>query len=275
MQPRFFWRRAFAFLADMTLVSLLTFALLLPLHMLAPNHVAPLKSLFTAKQCILLPEPPKAFAETIPAGYFSDNGPIYFYQCRISAYFITESFVGAAFTVEREEGSMVTKTKRLTRITNERGEPLNALDPSDIVIALFVMFGFAYFLRNKNGQTPGKRIFGLQVVAESPEQPLSFKRYLARETLRNIFFVGQGLLTLIAFLSYQIGSNHAFFAAIIVVFADMGVFSALWIAFLATLVIWYFLPLLRWRGQMQYDRLTGFEVIRPLGGEIEKAAWFK
>ena len=275
MQPRYFWRRAFAFLIDIILVSLLTSALLLPLHKLAPNHVALLNGFLVGKQCMTMPAPPKAFADRIPAGYFTDTTPIGFSLCRISAFFVAESYVGAAFTVERREGSNITKTKSLTQITNEKGKPINALDPSDIIVAMLAMFGFAYLLHNKRGQTPGKRIFGLQVVAKSPDQPSSLKRYIARETLRNIILVGQGLLTLIGFMFLITGSNDAFLAVVAYGMDNMGVYIAVSMIFFAALFLWYILPLIRWRGQMPYDRITGFEVIRPLGGEIQKAAWLK
>lgn len=112
------------------------------------------------------------------------------------------------------------------------------------------------------GSTPGKRLVALRVVQQSGEPP-PFATAIKRETLRMLpLIIATFNVPLVLLLNSVFGTGDILLDLINAVRstgAPLQIVTLLVSVLFLPLVgiVWWALPLIRWRGQMIYDRLAG------------------
>ena len=209
--------------------------------------------------------------EAAPEGMLKNAKAFKFRICSIGFFTIEGSRIGS-LSVELTEGELPftsTKTIFFAAPVNQYGTPIAPIDYSDLLFPTFSVFGLAYLLLTKNGQTPGKRLLGLQLVKLPGKPSPTYQDYVKRETLHFIPFTFNAALFLFGWLLYLSGVA-TLRQAFSIGWDDITVAAFSLLAILG----WYILPLIRWRGQMIYDRLTGFQVIRTPEKPTAEDAWY-
>ncbi|XAZ21462.1 RDD family protein [Sinorhizobium sp. B11] len=254
LQPRLFWRRAIAYLIDMTIFEIVLGAamLVVPLNFGTP--------LFESTQCEEVTSGP--LVEKVEREW-----PLKPAETRGNQICLTREILGLerryfqTTVITDNAGGASASWRSVSVALDQNGDPVEGI--GDIVGPLVGVFlvSLAFSSLSANGRrTLGKKILAIRVVTVEGAPP-HFRRALRRELLKLspwIAFVGVD--TIVAASTSQgfdamLRSAHDGDASItiqIVVSAVLSVFA----------LVWWLLPLIRWRGQMFYDQLTGCAVRR-------------
>ena len=134
-----------------------------------------------------------------------------------------------------------------------------------VPLLLFCLCGAA--LISRFGTTPGKRLFALRVVQDNGNA-LPFASAAKRETLRMLPWIVPTAISvpLLQFSMVVFGTGDVLkdlIEAVTVFSAPIQVILfANFLIFALFTIVWWVIPLIRWRGQTIYDRRAGCHVIR-------------
>lgn len=151
----------------------------------------------------------------------------------------------------------VTTSRGINIVVDEELTPLTHIDLTNIIYLIMPLF-FAIALAT-TGTTLGKRIMRLKLHNQSG-QPLSIARYVGREYLRYLPWI---IPAAIGLLASPLVFNPSDIELLISKLDDFQFVANILLATgVATviIVVVYLVSLLRWRGHMFYDKITGFEV---------------
>lgn len=252
LQPRLFWRRAIAYLIDMTIFEILLGAVMLivPLNFGTP--------LFQSTQCEEVTSGP--LVEKVEREW-----PLKSAETRVNQICLTREILGlerpsfrtTVITDNTDGGSA--SWRSVSVALDQNGAPVEGI--GDIVGPLVGVFlvSLAFSSLSADGRrTLGKKILAIRVVTVEGTPP-HFRRALKRELLKFspwIAFVGVDSLVA--------ASTSRSFDAMIrsVPEGDATTTIQIVVGVVLTVValVWWLVPLIRWRGQMFYDQLTGCAV---------------
>lgn len=253
---RLVWRRALAYAVDLALATyILAFLLLAPLAAGHSDRLRLDRSLLTWNRCQRVRSVPAALT-----AYWGGTTPTSGTICRIWQQGI-DSGLSLEFDWTRtsdSDGVHWVTNRSLTLPVDAQGLPVTPLTPQALLGWLILVAGGAAWLRRSGGRTPGKYLLGLQVVAP-PGQPAP---WLRREALRLWPTLTAALFALVP--PTQMIRVTGTPPSLGIVFGLIGGYCAL-------LALWFVLPMIRWRGQMPYDRICGTIVTRYDAGRLSRA----
>ena len=232
--PRLFWRRAFAFLVDYLLATLLALAILWPFAdtpdrlrlggFLYTQTCAPLTSITEEAAAVIAPDVPTAAMVCQKSVLGRDNG-------------LTLSLLYAVVKTENTSSS-----RNVSFPIDAQGKPVQPWQPQGLVrTALLVVLGGA--LLTRYGWTPGKYLAGLRVAQGTRNAGW-------REALRLLPLI---LFDAAALVFLRLEPENLNVLAQL----PFSWFIALMLAVTALFLAYVLLPLIRWRGTMPWDRWTG------------------
>ena len=239
---RYFWRRSFATLIDVSLASLLSALILFP-FLGNPDRIRLDGSGFFREKCVSITNAPQEAWDII-----APETPAAGFACKQIVFGIDN---GTTLTLIYG----VTKTahgstqRNVSFPVDEMGKPATPLMPQSLLMAA-LLIGMGGWQLRRGRQSPGKTLLGLRV---EHAQAHPFRR----EALKYLFLIINGIvanLTWIGGTSWLQSMAGWSFATILAV------------AVLVFMVIsaYYFLPMIRWRGAMPWDKLSGSFVQRKI-----------
>lgn len=242
LPPRYVWRRLFAWIVDSLIAGLISTILLWPF--LGDRSAIRLNdSNLSFTNCYEITKMAPDLHAMFP-DYRLKGGSI----CDHYSYFV---YNGQSINLSAEQDGSDTKTTIGFPVTFS-GENFVSVEPiqpqSPLTLAIFI-FGSAIFLTFATG-TPGKRLLGLCV-----EPDATFPRLLKREVIRNLPLIVWEIAEFPNLFSLGTPSTAAV--------SLLGYFqiATLILATILAVFLWL-IPLIRWRGTMPYDRVTGLVVTR-------------
>ena len=240
--PRYVWRRLFAWVVDGLIAGLISTILLWPFlgdrstFRLDDSNVS-----FT--NCHEITNMGADLQALFP-DYLITGGTV----CDHYSYFV---FNGQSLNLSAQQDGSDTKTTISFPVIFS-GDSFVSVAPSapqsPFTLIIFIL-GSALFLTFATG-TPGKRLLGLYV-----EPDTAFRNLLKREVIRNL-----------PLIIWEISELPNLFA-LDAVSPTVGTFlnplqiAAQILALILAVFLWL-IPLIRWRGAMPYDRITGLRVTR-------------
>ncbi|MEB3046649.1 RDD family protein [Rhizobium mulingense] len=253
LQPRLFWRRVFAYLIDMTFLEFLlaSVALIIPLNFGIP--------LFESTQCGEAASGP--LVEKVEREWPLKLGETRVNQiCRSTQYWGQESTFFQTTVITGNSGGQSVSWRVLSVALDENGELAHGTADliGPLVGVFLVLLAFAFLTANGR-RTPSKWISSIRVVTTegaSPHLSEALKRELLKFSPWIAFVASDSIVAAIASnqsLDDMIRAARDGTAAAI---TPILIGASLFIPAL----LWWLLPLIRWRGQMFYDRFAGCEV---------------
>lgn len=233
--PRYFWRRVGATLIDMLLATIVSLLILLP-FLGNTDHVRLDESGFYRKFCVNVTSiPPEAFAVIAP------EQPAAAVACKTSVFGINNGMTMQLIYGVSRSGSM-TFQRNANFAIDAAGKPVTPLTPQSLLMAA-LLIGVGGFLLRRRGQSPGKRLLGLRVIAAETHP-------FRREALKYLLLILNGMVLLVTWaLGPTLLPRMAALSG-----ATIGIGAVL---FALACAAYYLLPLLRWRGAMPWDRMVG------------------
>lgn len=255
--PRWFWRRALAYLIDLLLVGIVFTALAIAAGVLTGAKVLP-PALFNSRIC--------QNAETVPESQMNTLLPISEGQhhvqrlCKVTMMGMV-SFLEVQLIRTMTEGSL-TKTQFISFVIDDSGKQI-AVYPTDSLLYLIAPLLFAFAL-SRYGRTIGKGLLNLHVIDERRNKP-GLKRALLREYTKGLPFIVLALIYL--YNAYSLIGLDVPEVARTLPPLEQTVQPGFqyWVLAYATLTvlsIWYFLgSFIRWRGHSYWDRIAVTQVV--------------
>lgn len=245
MPPRLFWRRLGAFLVDHTLAMLVITALALP----------------WVGEGMRLPQPPLALRtyecrdlERAPDWLVPVIGQqvSVLRLCRNRLWGLPNGQeIAAIWHTETSDGQRISRQLRVQ--VDGSLNPAGILSALPDLLVLLLLAAASAGLTLAGRRSPGKALMGLRIAGKPGRAPL-------REGLR-----------LAPWLAFHLiwAAMEAGLLPHVLLFSFDGIVAGV-VGTLAMFFGWYLLPLLRWRGAMPWDRLSGFQVVRVAGtrGEV-------
>ena len=260
MTPRYFWRRLGAIVIDYLAASILAMLVLLP-FVDEDRAVIRFVPLLNMQSCGVVQTLPKPLHDAV-APYKIQSAKI----CRTYAYGVFNGLRAdlTLHEVVSRNGSVTTTTRVTTKLAIDRlGNPVTPLPIHSIgsmaLVILLAGFAGAFW----PGRSIGKKMLGLQVSAST--HPITTgSAMLARECLKwaplLVFFGLNFVLTITAGPKANITNPVAL--------TFYGICAL-------ALLIFYVLPVLRWRGATFYDRYLGLRVDRGENAALDSARTFE
>jgi uncharacterized RDD family membrane protein YckC len=254
LQPRLFWRRAIAYLIDMAIFEIVLGAVMLivPLNFGIP--------LFQSTQC-----------EEVTSGLLVEKvereWPLNPGETRANEICLIRDFLGpespyfrTTVVTDNADGGSVS-WRSLSVALDQNGDPAEGISGliGPVVGVFFVSLAFS-FLSANGRRTLGKKVLAIRVVTVEGTPP-HFRRALKRELLKFSPWIA-----LVGFDSIVAASSPQDLDAMIRSVRDGDATTTIQIVVGVVLsvltLVWWVLPLIRWRGQMIYDQLSGCAVRR-------------
>jgi len=251
--PRYFWRRAVAFLVDYCLAGLVALVLLLP-FLGNTDRIRLGGGFIKMFMC--------RSVDTIAPDIAALIAPKRPDAAQVCDMWFNGVYDGRTLTVVYDlvQTDHSTSSRSLSLPVSKDGELVDPVLPGPPLSVAILWIGAGLMIA-RFAFSPGKRLFGLRVVpAEGSEAgSISRGRAIAREGLK----LAPYLLMVFAGSIVTLGDIRTQ-AAFTVRMLDHWV----WLAAAATLVgllfiLPYLVPLIRWRGAMFYDRRLGLIVTGP------------
>ncbi len=241
-EPRHFWRRVFALLVDYLLASAVAFALVWPF--LGNTDRIRLGGAFelNSRQCWT--------SDTAPQELHDLLAPLPLTRlefCKTWAWGVPNGLTAKLESIETSERGFKTTRYMVVAISDD-GMPANPFYPQGPLATILFLVGSAVAL-SRRGSTPGKRLLGLR-LSEVPD----LRRALRREAWRVAPLL---LVTTFELGLALIGTEALPMLAAIPVWVLFAGVAAFWAG-----ILWYYWPILRWRGAMRHDARTGLSVVR-------------
>ncbi|TDQ61718.1 RDD family protein [Maritalea mobilis] len=257
-QPRYFWRRFFALIIDALLFQIAIFILVLVVNPIVPFE---LRATFPIghTQCANVIEN-QTLSEIADLTDPDRSAHRKYVICEHSFFGLNPARNILVRTETRAPGSNFSQYKQLNVPLTSNGKLDHAHSALDYV-NLFLPLIMALFIF-KYAATPGKLLLGLRVISDQRNVP--FLRCMLREYLKVLPLLPLMLAT--AGLSLYF-SNLELKQALITTVSLLS--SPIYVIVLPALsiglvIVWYVWPLLKWRNQMPYDRITNFYVIKKI-----------
>jgi len=258
VEPRYFWRRAIAFVVDMLIASLLAALLFLAIYSATGVNLG-VSGLAFSRHCVQAP-PNHPQVSRIEKAWSLQPGEVRSnLLCRTTAWG-GPSFDSFLTQVVRKDGA-VTYTRHVTYLVDADGKEI-AYQISPDFSLLPILLYFVVFTASGR-RTPGKTVFSLRAVATGGER-LSGSAVVEREGLKLLPLVVMLLLQLWSWISppAMLTSSDAMIVAVREgTFATSKEMIVTYGTALLTLV-WWFGPFLLWRGRTWYDMIAGAKVIK-------------
>lgn len=258
--PRHFWRRAFAFLLDAALATLVVSLVFGAVRAATGVDLGtPSLANFTQSQCDAAPAD---HAQAIRIGQMWPLAAGETRQnivCQITVNGRKQPLLFVSRVIRKDGVRTVTREVRYP--VDEKGQAIAIDYPMDWSSIAYLLIFIA--LTAQGRRTPGKTLMGLRVLTEGGARldwPTAFKR----ESLK--------FLPLLAF--FAVGAWLAFYppalmtdsAASIMAIRDGSAFTSPYMVFSILLgigtFVWWFGPFIVWRGRTWYDALAGTKVVR-------------
>lgn len=261
--PRHFWRRAFGYAIDV-LLALLAFSVILLLLSKLPTGIQPV-SFFNSTYC----EPAVAggpMVTRVEALWHLKLGEIRTNQlCRSSRIGPDQRIFVSSVTTK--EGAS-TLTKVITVLVDENGVEIKEAPSGGALLhnlaALIAMAALFAFLVSKSGSTLGKRLFGLKVI-DVDSGSVGLFQAVKRELLKALPLLIIAAIQVAAFYLTEQASKSIEEK---VSFVQNAAFGPMTNGFLPTAILglvlmaWWVWPLIFWRGQTLYDRISDCRVVK-------------
>lgn len=252
-EPRYFWRRSSATVIDSLLISLIVFVLYLPLTALFPNQFIIQSSPLASTSCTSLSSPPESFLQALPNNFYPQDTKVRYQQCEITSFLVGKKYLGTtSATILMQIDPIKISTRSYSKPTDKNGNPIPGQDYQNILGLIVSILIPSVFLTFWSGRTIGKMVFGIRVKADNQS---SLGLFIKRESLK--YFP----ILVVALIAIPVWISDTTFEADLISQSSGVVYLAM-ISILLISAIWYILPLMRWDGQMPYDRLTGLKVIK-------------
>jgi hypothetical protein len=255
IRPRFFWRRLAATLIDYALASLFV---VLAAHGLSRGDVAFEPLGLELRSCgpdiDLAPETLIQIHQAIAPERIAAIG-----VCRVSSFGLLEHrVISVVFDVS--SAGAITRHKSLSFVLSADEKRVVPLWPLDWAVLTVLIFVWSY-VGIKTGASPGKAILGLRVAGLGA---MTYRRRCIREALRCLPWVIVSL-GMVAWMVGWSATNRGDLAPTLISMLhllDSGILAfppALWVSLgvaILVAVLWYYdWAMIRWRGQMRYDRM--------------------
>ncbi len=262
--PRLFWRRVGATVIDYLLASLLV---VLAAQLFVGRDVACDPMGLELRTCGPATDlPPETLNQIHQA--ISPDRIAEILQCRVSSFGLLEHRVISVVFDVVSQGTSTTK-KTVSFALSADGTQLVAVWPLDWAVLAVLILGAGY-LGVRGGASPGKAVMGLRIAGPGAA---TFGRLCLRETLRflpwGIVAIGTAIWVLVwsTQLPSDLGSELKKIVGLLDAFVGPAPSSfSLWAGIGAALllaVLWYYdWAMIRWRGQMRYDRMCNTWVER-------------
>lgn len=258
VEPRYFWRRAIAFVVDMIIAIFLAGLLFLAIYNATGVNLG-VSGLVFSRNCVPAPanHPQVSRIEkmwSLQSGEVRSNA-----LCRTTAWggpsidsFLTQ--------VARKDGA-VTYTRHVTYLVDADGNEIAYKIGPDFSL-LPVLLYFVLFTASGR-RTPGKAVFSLRAIT-AEEERLDLSAAIKREGLKLLPFIVTMFLQLWFWLSppAMLTSSDAMIVAVrdgTLVTSNEMIFT-FGTGFLT--LVWWFGPFLFWRGRTWYDMIAGTKVIK-------------
>ncbi|OWV90400.1 RDD family protein [Rhizobium sp. R693] len=255
LQPRLFWRRAFAYLIDMAIFEALlaVVALIVPLNFGMP--------LFESTQCGEVTSGP--LVEKVEHEWPLKQGEKRENQlCRVTQFLGKERVFFRTTVITGKPDGGTFSSRSVSAALDQNGDPIDPVSDHAGTLAGLLIVSVAFAYLGANGRrTLGKKLLSIRVVTVDGASPL-WSKTLKREFLKFsplIAFVGIDLI------GTATASDRSFETMIHTMRDGTAATSApvlTAVGFLIAALLWWVLPLIRWKGQMFYDRFSGCEVRR-------------
>lgn len=260
MERRHFSRRAFAFLLDAILATLIITLLFGAIRAVTGTDLGtPSLASFTQSNCDSAPidHPQVIRVEKmwpLAAGQTRQH-----VLCRISVNGTEQPLMFISRVISRDGAATYTSEARYP--VDDIGQPLAVDYPMDWSPVAYIVI-FAAFTA-KGRRTPGKASMALRVTTDAGSNlswPTAFKREALKFLPFVVYFVAAIWFAL--FPPAMLSDSEA----IIIAMRDGGVFTSayaiLFMAFGIGMIVWWVGPFLVWRGRTWYDAVAGTKLIR-------------
>jgi uncharacterized RDD family membrane protein YckC len=238
--PRLAWRRIGAFLVDYSLAYVLTLLLLLPVLDPDQGKLRLSQGLLRFTSCNAVTTLPQAFHDLVAPKQIAEAQ-----VCQTYPFGIRNGATVQILYDVVAQGPGRTY-KHLTIATTSDGTPFIPFAPQTTMLYLLLIIASAALLTRKR-RTPGKRLFGLAVAGSGCA--------MCRELRRLGPFLLVGLANLLAPFLIDMTTVPDLTNALPLLLLAGGLITLLFL-------LYYILPLIRWRGAMPWDRSTGYKVVR-------------
>ena len=250
MDPRHFLRRLIAAVIDIVIFSQLAVYLVAPF---ADGNTYRLSGgLYQFARCQVVPLTPDARAYAREQGIEAQNGSL----CRTyqNGLFSGRNLLISSHT--NAKGDIADDATTLTLALGADGVPVSPVFPVGRLQPVLMLLFFILLTYFWNGQTPGKKITGIQLRTITGQKP-AFWQVARRESLK---FAPAILLYFISMVSTAFSLEHVVHQlksgeSIALVFGFLGGATFIYI-------LWWVAPMLWWNGAMPYDRIGKTKIIR-------------
>lgn len=256
-EPRYFWRRAFAFLLDL-LVAQLVVALLFAAIDAAAGTLLGDSSLVSASECSpASPSHPQVVRIDgmwpLPAGWRRENTICHYGVGEDESWTFTTRLMWKEGTANYSQEVSYDIDKNGKALPNEYALDFKLF----AIVLLFIVFA-------ANGwRSPGKAAMGLRIKTAEGATP-GWGHAVLRETFKLLPLVVFGV-----FAAWVALAAPAFLTdseAMLVSMRDSGVMTSSWMLLLfgwyGGTILWWLAPFAIWRGRTWHDALAGTKLVR-------------
>jgi uncharacterized RDD family membrane protein YckC len=262
--PRYFWRRAFAFLVDWIVVVAVLFAVLFAVRFATGIDLG-VPQFMTTTRCKAAP-PDLALVREVEAQWPLGPGETRInLLCRIDAMGKPPAFMFHTNVTSVTGGSSWKTNRTVSTLVDEAGNELPMTPGLDLSFP--IALGLFSFMEANGRRSPGKRLMSLRVRTEDA-RPLGWPTALGRTCLKFLpaLLIGGVYLYTVLIMWSGSGSQSAFKNNVDQMKDGMPP-GILWMFGLGLFtLVWWFGPFFVWRGRTFYDRFARTEVVR-----VEKA----
>jgi uncharacterized RDD family membrane protein YckC len=260
-QPRLFWRRVFAYLIDMAVFEVLFSMLLSVVALVIPLNVG--MPLFQSTRCEQVDSGP--LVEKVENEWPLKPGEKRQNQiCHVTRLIGQDTVFFETAVISGNPDGGAFSSRSVSTPLGQNGEPINPVSSPMGTLAGFLLIPLAFAYFSANGRrTLGKKILSLRVTTiegGSPNLSMEVKREFLK-FLPVILFAGASLVG-----AAIAATPDQSFETMIRAMRDGTAATTTPILASAVILIgtflWWALPLVKWRGQMFYDRFCGCEVRR-------------
>lgn len=253
METRHFWRRAIAVIIDFVLFSQLAFYLVVPFA--DGNRVRLSGGIYQSVACKTVPLEADSLAYFVALGVQAENASL------CSSY-QNGFFAGSNLLVSSEtnaEGDIARNALTISVPINQQGQGVDTVYPVSLLAPVLILIGIILTTWLWDGQTLGKKITRIQVVAQDGSF-LSLARVARREVLKF-------LPAIILFVMSFVFPEYTLVQVVPMLQNGEGIAMVLGVLGMSTFVyiLWWVAPLIWWNGTMPYDKLNGSLVERYYG----------
>jgi uncharacterized RDD family membrane protein YckC len=260
--PRYFWRRAFAYIIDTIAIELVLTVLFYALALATPWNIG--FSPFNSIACDQVATGP--LVDKVEAQWPLKPGEKRVNQiCRVSQWDGHPSNGYFTTTVVAKSGAS-TYTRSVSTQVDQNGNAIDATGGVELSLLLpLVIFPLALAFFSANGRrTLGKMIMSLRVATIDSRLP-TLEEAIYREVLKFLPLIGLALVVVVVVLLQSpvvADFDHMVASMRDGTAAPLGAKPWIYASILVAGLAWWLFPLAIWRGQTFYDRVSRCKVLR-------------